>query len=185
VVEEPARIAVALLDEFGSLGALLAGSQRRIERIAGAGVASSIGAVGEAMRQVLYERIADRPLLGDGGALLDYLRFDLQHRRTEQVRLLHLDASNRLIRDEVLSDGTIDEAKVHVREVIGRCLELGSAGLILVHNHPSGNPTPSAADLAITHSIADLGSRLGIIVHDHIIIGRPGHVSLRAWGELR
>lgn len=176
---------MALLQEFGSLGALLAGSHGRIERIAGAAAAQAIVSVGALLRQALFERIVDRPLLGDGGALIDYLRIDLQHRRTEQVRLLHLDASNRLIRDEVLSEGTIDEAKVHVREVIGRCLELGAAALILVHNHPSGDPTPSDADIAVTRMIAELGRKLGIVVHDHIIIGRPGHVSLRRRGDLR
>ncbi len=146
--------------------------------------ARRIAALDVAVRHVLFERIVERPLLGDGGALIDYLRAELQHRRTEQVRLLHLDAANRLILDEVLSEGTVTEAPVHVREVIGRCLEVGAAALILVHNHPSGNPAPSAADIAITRMIADLGGKLGIILHDHIIIGRPGHVSLRSRGDL-
>jgi DNA repair protein RadC len=87
-----------------------------------------------------------------------------------------------LIRDEVMSDGSIDQAAVHVREVIRRAIDLGSAAIILVHNHPSGDPAPSRADIAITRTIADAGAAMGVVLHDHIIIGRNGHVSLKAQG---
>lgn len=173
-----------MLEEFGSLGAVLAGSRKRIERLAGSGVAPLIDALGQAVHEILHERITERPLLGDWTALLDYLRADLAHRRIEQVRLLHLDAGNRLIRDELLSEGTVDGAPVPVREVVASCLELGSAALILVHNHPSGDPQPSKADIAITHALAAVCRQIGIVVHDHLIIGAAGHVSLRARGDL-
>ncbi|WP_258043153.1 RadC family protein [Sphingomonas sp. NBWT7] len=184
VVDEPRRTAAALIGEFGSLGGLLAGSSNRIERLAGSGVAPLVDALGQAVHEILHERIAERPLLGDWVALLDYLRADLAHRRIEQVRLLHLDAGNRLIRDELLSEGTVDGAPVPVREVVASCLELGSAALILVHNHPSGDPQPSKADIAITHALAAVCRQIGIVVHDHLIIAAAGHVSLRARGDL-
>src|SRR5690606_17887969 len=97
-------------------------------------------------------------------------------------RVLHLNAKNLLIRDEVMSEGSIDEAAVYVREVIRRAMELKSVALILVHNHPSGDPSPSRADIEITRNIAEAGKRLNIAVHDHIIIGTKGHASLRAQG---
>jgi DNA repair protein RadC len=101
---------------------------------------------------------------------------------TERVRILHLNTRNMLIRDEVMAEGSIDQAAVSVREVIRRAIDLGSAAIILVHNHPSGDPSPSRADIALTRTIIDAGKPLGIGVHDHIIIGMNGHVSMRAQG---
>ena len=115
-------------------------------------------------------------------ALLDYLTIDMAHLTVERVRVLYLDTKNRLIRDEHVTDGSIDEASIHPREVIRRALDLGASALILVHNHPSGNPEPSRADIHITNQIAEAGRLLGIMVHDHVIIGREGHVSLKAKG---
>ena len=103
---------------------------------------------------------------------------------TERVRVLHLDTKNRLIRDELIAEGSIDQAAVHVREVIRRAIDLGSAALILVHNHPSGDPSPSRQDIALTREIVDAGRPLGISVHDHVIVGASGHSSLRALGLL-
>ena len=123
-----------------------------------------------------------RPVLGNWQALLDYLRADMAHHAVERVRVLHLNTKNMLIRDEVMGEGTIDEAPVQVREVIRRALDLGSAALILVHNHPSGDPSPSRADIDLTRAIAAAGKPLGIAVHDHLIMGAHGHVSLRAKG---
>jgi DNA repair protein RadC len=104
------------------------------------------------------------------------------HHAIERFRVLHLNTKNMLIRDEVMSEGSIDQAAVHVREVIRRAIDLGSAAIILVHNHPSGDPAPSRADIDVTRQIADAGKRLGIAVHDHLIMGTNGHVSLRAQG---
>jgi DNA repair protein RadC len=104
------------------------------------------------------------------------------HITIERVRVLHLNAKNMLIRDEVISEGSIDQATVHVREVIRRAIDLGSSAIILVHNHPSGDPAPSRADIALTRDIIDAGKRLNVAVHDHVIIGATGHSSMRALG---
>jgi len=106
----------------------------------------------------------------------------MAHGLVERVRVLHLDSKNRLISDELMWEGTIDQSAVHVRELMRRGLELGSAALILVHNHPSGDPSPSRQDIALTREIATAGKPLGILVHDHVVIGSTGHASLRALG---
>jgi DNA repair protein RadC len=121
-------------------------------------------------------------VLANWQALLDYLRADMAHHAVERFRVLHLNARNMLVRDEVMSEGSIDQAAVYVREVIRRALDIGSAAIILVHNHPSGDPAPSRADIDITKAIAAAGKPLGIAVHDHLIIGTQGHASLRAQG---
>ncbi len=123
-----------------------------------------------------------RPILSNWQALLDYLHADMAHHGVERFRVLHLNTKNMLIRDEVMSKGSIDQAAVHVREVIRRAIDLNSSALILVHNHPSGDPSPSSADIEVTRNIAEAGRRLGIAVHDHLIIGTRGHVSLRSQG---
>ena len=110
------------------------------------------------------------------------LMIDMAHLNHERVRVLYLDVRNRLIDDHLLADGSVDEATVHPREVVKRALDLGASALILVHNHPSGSPEPSRADIQLTNRIAEAGRLLGIVVHDHVIIGKTGHVSLRAKG---
>ena len=134
-----------------------------------------------AIRLVKAE-IVDRPVLANWQALLDYLRADMAHHPIERVRVLHLNTRNMLIRDELMNEGSIDQAAVHVREVIRRAIDLGSAAIILVHNHPSGDPAPSRADIDLTRNIIEAGKRLNIAVHDHIIIGTGGYSSLRAMG---
>jgi DNA repair protein RadC len=106
----------------------------------------------------------------------------MAHIGIERVRVLHLNTKNMLIRDETISEGTIDQSAVHVRAVITRAMELGSAAIILVHNHPSGDPAPSRQDIALTKQIIDAGQALGLAVHDHVIIGSKGHASMRALG---
>ena len=128
--------------------------------------------------------IKNQPILGHWQALLDYLRADLAALTVERVRVLHLNSRNMLIRDELMAEGSIDQAVIHVREVIRRAMDLGSAALILVHNHPSGDPSPSRADIQLTRDIAEAGRKLGITVHDHIIIGANGHSSMRTSGLL-
>jgi DNA repair protein RadC len=132
--------------------------------------------------RLLRAEVAERPVLGNWQALLDYLRADMAHHAIERVRVLHLNTRNMLIRDELMSEGSIDEAAFYVREVIRRAIDLGSAAVILVHNHPSGDPTPSRADIEVTRNMAEAGKRMGIAVHDHIIMGTSGHSSLRALG---
>jgi DNA repair protein RadC len=179
-------MAKALIREFGTLGGLFAAdaeSLRRVDGIGDAG-AAAIRIVAAATTRVLRDAVAQRPVLASWQALLDYLRADMAHAAVERVRVLHLNTRNMLIRDELLSEGTIDEAAVHVREVIRRALDLGSASLILVHNHPSGDPAPSRADIDLTRAIIEAGKPLRIAVHDHLIIGTQGHVSLRAKGVI-
>ena len=121
-------------------------------------------------------------MLASWQALLDYLRADMAWLTIERIRVLHLNGKNVLMRDEIVSEGTVDQAALQVREVIRRALEIGSSSLILVHNHPTGDPQPSRADIQLTRDIVEAGKRLGVAVHDHIIIGANGHVSLRAQG---
>lgn len=177
-------LAKALLREFGGVGGLLTADAEALMRVSGMGETSAAAikiAQAAAVRLVQAE-VAARPVLGNWQALLDYLHADMAHHVIERVRVLHLNSRNMLIRDEVMSEGSIDQAQVHVREVIRRAIDLGSAAIILVHNHPSGDPSPSRADIEITRAIVDAGKGMGIAVHDHLIVGTSGHVSLRAKG---
>lgn len=177
-------LAKLLLREFGGIGGLLTAEPEALSRVPGMGE-TSIAAIkiahAAAIRLVKAE-IAERPVLANWQALLDYLRADMAHHPIERVRVLHLNTRNMLIRDELMSEGSIDQAAVHVREVIRRAIDFGSAAIILVHNHPSGDPAPSRADIDLTRNIMEAGKRLNIAVHDHIIIGTSGHASLRAMG---
>ncbi|MDP1025765.1 DNA repair protein RadC [Sphingomonas sp. KR1UV-12] len=177
-------MAKRLLKEFGGLGGLCAADAESLMRVDGVGksAAAAIRIVQATATRLLQSAVAERPVLANWQALLDYLRADMAHHGIERFRVLHLNTRNVLIRDEVMSKGTLDEAAVHVREVIRRAIELQSAALILVHNHPSGDPSPSRADIEVTRSIMEAGKRMGIAVHDHLIIGASGHVSMRAQG---
>lgn len=177
-------LAKTLLAEFGGIAGLLTADAEALARVPGMGETSvaAIKIAHAAALRLLRADVADRPVLGNWQALLDYLRADMAHHAIERVRVLHLNTRNMLIRDEVMSEGSIDEAALHVREVIRRAIDLGSAAIILVHNHPSGDPSPSRADIELTRNVAEAGKRLGIALHDHIIIGKTGHSSLRALG---
>ncbi|MDG2535407.1 DNA repair protein RadC [Sphingomonas sp. HITSZ_GF] len=177
-------LAKALLHEFGGIAGLLTADAEALARVKGMGETSvaALKAAHAAALRLLRAEVAERPVLANWQALLDYLRADMAHHATERFRVLHLNSKNMLIRDELMSEGTIDEAAVYVREVIARALELKSAALILVHNHPSGDPSPSRADIEITRQIVAAGKGLGIGVHDHLILGRDGHASLRGQG---
>lgn len=177
-------LAKALLTEFGGIGGLLTAEPEAMMRVDGMGEGAAAAiriAQGSALR-LLHAQVADRPMLANWQALLDYLRADMAHRGVELFRVLHLNTRNILIRDEIMNHGTVDQAPVHVREVIRRALELQSAAIILVHNHPSGDPSPSRADIEITRRIVEAGKPLNIAVHDYLIIGANGHASLRAQG---
>ena len=177
-------LAWALLREFGGIGGVLTADSDALSRVAGMGETSiaALKIAHAAAIRLLRDSVTARPVLANWQALLDYLRADMVHHAIERFRVLHLNTRNMLIRDEVMSEGSIDQAAVHVREVIRRALELGSASIILVHNHPSGDPAPSRADIQITRQIQEAGKRLGIAVHDHLVLGAGGHVSLRAQG---
>ena len=177
-------VAKALLKRFGSLSAVLNANPAALTQVDGVGEtsAAALKSVAIAARRMARSEVKDRPVLGSWQSLLDYLAIDMAHLNVERVRVLYLESRNRLIDDHHVGDGSIDEAAVHPREVIRRAMDLGASALILVHNHPSGSPEPSRADIQITKKIAEAGRLLGVIVHDHIIIGHEGHVSLRAKG---
>lgn len=179
-------LARRLLAEFGSFGALLSADTEALSRTAGLseGAVAAIKIAEAAALRLLRSKVVAAPVLSSWQALLDYLRADMAHRTIERVRVLHLNSGNMLIRDELVSEGSIDQAAVYVREVIRRAMDLGSAALILVHNHPSGNPAPSKQDIALTRDIVEAGRHFGISVHDHVIIGAEGHSSMRALGLL-
>jgi len=177
-------LAKRLLAEFGGIAGVLNADGETLMRVKGMGETSAAAikiAHAVAMRMI-QSQVAERPVLANWQALLDYLRADMAHDAVERFRVLHLNTRNMLIRDEVMGRGTIDEAPVHVREVIRRAMDFGSAALILVHNHPSGDPAPSRADIEVTRAIAAAGKPLGIAVHDHVIVGTRGHASLRSKG---
>ena len=177
-------LAKTLLDRFGGLAGLLNADPRSLARHPGMGEtsAAALKIVALAARRLARAEVRSAPVLGSWQALIDYLTIDMAHLTVERVRVLYLNAANMLIHDEHVGDGSIDEAAIHPREVIRKALDLGAVALILVHNHPSGSPEPSRADIQITNKIAEAGRLLGIVVHDHVIIGRLGHVSLKAKG---
>ena len=177
-------LAKALLREFGSLGALFSANPEALMRVKGMGETSvaAIRIAGHAAVRMLKRDAEKRPVLSSWQALLDYLQADMAHIGIERVRVLHLNTKNVLIRDETVSEGTKDQSAIHVSEVIARALELRSAAIILVHNHPSGDPQPSRQDIAVTRQIIDAARLHDVSVHDHVIIGARGHVSLKAQG---
>lgn len=177
-------IAKALLAQFGTLANVLNADPHALKRVKGVGetTAAALKAVNLAARRMARSEVSEKPVLSSWQALLDYLVIDMAHLKNERVRVLYLDTKNRLIEDHHAAEGSIDEASIHPREVIRRAMDVGASALILVHNHPSGNPDPSRADIQITNQIAEAGRLLGVTLHDHVIIGREGHVSLRAKG---
>ena len=179
-------IAKALIAHFGSLSGVLNADPRALQQIKGVGEASAaaLKAVTVAARRMTRGELEVKPVLGSWQSLIDYLTTDMAHLTVERVRVLYLDAKNRLIDDHHVGDGSIDEAAIHPREVIRRAMDVGASALILVHNHPSGSPEPSRADVQITQRIAEAGRLLGVALHDHVIVGREGHVSLRARGMI-
>ncbi|MNS41852.1 RadC family protein [uncultured Brevundimonas sp.] len=175
--------AASLIDAFGGLAGVAAADEAALRRggLAKAAVADlgRVRALGIAMAR---EEACQRPVLSSWSALVAYLRAALAHAPREQFRTLYLDKRNILIRAEWRADGTVDHAPVYPREVVRRALELSASALILVHNHPSGDPTPSRADIDMTRKIIDAARVFDIEVHDHVIVGREGTKSLRALG---
>ena len=177
-------IAKALLKRFGSLSALLAADPKDLRQIEGIGesAAAYLKAVNDLHARAAREEIAARPVISSWNALMAYVRQSLQHESREQFRVLFLDRKNQLIADEVMGHGTVDHAPVYPREIARRALELAASSLILVHNHPSGDPTPSRADIDMTREIMDALVALDITVHDHLIAGRGGVTSFKSAG---
>lgn len=177
-------LAKALVARFGTAAGVLSASLEQLRGVPGVGEAAALDlkAVQEASRRLALATVERRPVISSWTALLDYVRTVIQHEAREQVRVLYLDKKNQLIRDEVTNHGTVDHAPLYPREVVRRALELSASSLILVHNHPSGDPSPSAADIAVTKDVVAAAKPLGIGVHDHIIVGRHGVESLKSRG---
>lgn len=156
-------LAKRLLTQFGGIGGLLSADAAAIGRAGvGEGAVAALKIVQAASLRLLSVEVRARPVIASWQALLDYLRADLAHITVERVRVLFLNAKNRLLADEVMSEGSIDEAAIYVREVLRRAIDLGASSVILVHNHPSGDPAPSRQDIAITRDIVEAGKRLGV-----------------------
>ena len=177
-------LAKELLAQFGDLPAVIAASPGELTRVKGVGesVAAALKFVEALSVRQLQRRALEKPLLSNFEAVTDYLHARLAHELTEEFRVLFLDNRNRLIRDEKFGEGTVNQAPAYPREVVKRAMELQASAVILVHNHPSGDPTPSRDDIQLTRAIADAAKPLGIQLHDHLVIARTGHVSLRAQG---
>ncbi len=179
-------LARRLLEVFGDFNRVLSAPPHRLAEVQGVGdaVVQELKIVEAAAQRMARARVLNRQVLSSWDALLDYCHTTMAHRETEQFRVLYLDRKNVLIADEEQGRGTVDHVPVYPREVVKRALELNASALILVHNHPSGDPTPSEADMAMTGQIQDAAQVLGIVLHDHLIIGKSRELSFRASGYL-
>ncbi len=177
-------LAKSLIDHFGSFSDVISATPERLAEISGIGdtVITSLKLVEGAAQKLAQGKIMDKPVLSNWQALIDYCQIQMAHKKKEQFRILFLDRKNRLIADEKQQEGTIDHTPVYPREVIKRALELHSTAIILVHNHPSGDPTPSRDDVEMTKRIEEAGKQLGVILHDHLIISKSGQTSLKTLG---
>ena len=176
-------LAKGLLEQFGGFAELLSADP---EALAGAGLGlagiAALKSVREAALRMMRSELRERPVIGSWEKLIDYCAAQIAHGKVEEFHVLFLDRKNVLIKHERQQRGTVDHTPVYTREVVKRALELSASALILVHNHPSGDPTPSKADIAVTKDIVKAAQPLGITVHDHLIIGRGRHTSLRDLG---
>lgn len=177
-------LAKALIRRFGSFAAVIHAPPSELREIDGVGdaVIVTVKTIAAASNRLAREQVIGRPLLGSWDKLMDYLRVAMAHEKNEQFRILFLDTKNGLIADEVQQRGTVNHTPVYPREVMKRALDLGASAIIMVHNHPSGDPSPSNADVEMTREVQDAGKKLGIALHDHVIVARGGHSSFRAMG---
>ncbi|MGC1466900.1 MAG: DNA repair protein RadC [Pseudolabrys sp.] len=174
-------LAKELIAKFGSFAEVVAAPRTRLKELKGLGDAAvdELKIVHAAASRLARGKVQKRPLLSSWSSVLDYCRTTMAFAEKEQFRLLFLDKRNQLIADELQQTGTVDHTPVYPREVVKRALELSATAIILVHNHPSGDPTPSRADVQMTQAIVDVAKPLGISVHDHIIVGKEGHASFK------
>lgn len=177
-------LAKALITRFGALAGVLGASIDELKTVSGIGeaVALDLKLLQEATLRVGKAAVVKRTVISSSSALTAYVQTALAHETREQFRVLFLDKKNQLIADEVMNHGTVDHAPVYPREVMRRALELSASALILVHNHPSGDPTPSGADVQMTREIVEAGRSLRIAIHDHLVVGREGVASFKALG---
>jgi DNA repair protein RadC len=174
-------LAKALIVTFGSFAEVISAPPARLAEVAGMGVAAitELKIVHASAMRLARGQVRERPVLSSWSSVIDYCRTTMAFAEKEQFRVLFLDKRNQLIIDEVQQTGTVDHTPVYPREVVKRALELSATALILVHNHPSGDPTPSHADIEMTRTIVEVAKPLGIAVRDHIIVGRDGHASFK------
>lgn len=179
-------LARRLIEAFGDLSAVLSAPPARLRAIEGVGAAviTEFKLIEACAQRMARAKVLNRPVLSSWSALLDYCHTAMSHRETEQFRVLFLDRKNVLIADEAQAEGTVDHVPVYPREIMRRALELNASALILVHNHPSGDPTPSEADIIMTQAIRTAADALSITLHDHIVVGRSCELSFRSEGLL-
>jgi len=179
-------LAKRLIARFGSFAEVINAPEPRLREVkqVGDAVVTELKLVRAAALRLMQGEVLGKPVLGSWQQVLDYCRAAMGFEDREQFRILFLDKKNQLLADEVQQTGTVDHTPVYVREIIKRALELSSSAIILVHNHPSGDPTPSRADIEMTRHIVDVAKPLGITIHDHVIVGRKGHASFKALGLL-
>lgn len=179
-------LAKKLIKKFGSFGDVVSAEPARLMEVDGVGevTAAAIKTVQASALRMAQSTVLNRPTLSSSAALIDYCTASMAYNKIEQFRVLYLDRKNTLIADEQQQEGTVDHTPVYPREVVGRALELGASAIIMVHNHPSGDPTPSRADIDMTAKISAAGKSLGVVLHDHIVIGRGQHASFKSMGLL-
>ena len=179
-------LARRLIEELGDFNGVISASPSRLSTIKGVGdeVITDLKIVEAAAHRMVRAKVMQRHVISGWGAVLDYCHTTMAHRETEQFRVLYLDRKNVLIADEDQARGTVDHVPVYPREVVKRALELNASALILVHNHPSGDPTPSESDIEMTAKINDAAQALGLTLHDHLVIGRETELSFRSAGYL-
>ena len=179
-------LAKELIAKFGSYAEVLSADADALREVPGVGdaVVAALKTVRAAALRLMRDELMDKPVLGSWQALLDYCRAAMAREKTEQFRLLYLNRKNALIADEVQQRGTVDQTAVYPREVVKRALELGATAIIMVHNHPAGDPTPSRGDIDMTNQVKEAGEKLGIVLHDHVVIARGGASSFKSLGLL-
>jgi len=179
-------IAKSLMRRFHSFAGVLNADCAELQQVGGIGKAAAVSlmAVRQAAERLLRHEVINQPVLSNWQSLMDYCRVAMGHNKTEQFRVLYLNRKNVLIADEPQQEGTVDHTPVYPRKVIKRALDLEASALIMVHNHPSGDPTPSPADIAITRDLQAAGEKLGIQLHDHVVVSKSGNTSFKTLGLL-
>ena len=179
-------LAKALITRFGSFADVISADAKELVAVKGVGenTAVALKTIRAAAIRLAREQVMNQPVISSWQKLLDYCRASLAFAKTEEFRVLFLDRKNVLIADEMQQTGTVDHTPVYPREVVKRALDLGASAIIMVHNHPSGDPTPSKGDVEMTKEVREACEKLGISLHDHLIIGKSGHASFKSLGLL-
>lgn len=174
-------LAKELLHKFGDFAEVLNASEARLKEVKGVGdaVVTEIKLIKATSLRLMQANLEKREIIGSWSDMVRYVCAAMAHEQREQFRIIFLDKRNQVIADEIQAEGTVDHTPVYIREVVRRALEVGATAIILAHNHPSGDPTPSRTDISMTKQIIEALDKIGILVHDHIIVGRDGHASLK------